>query len=73
VAVLPDDDVTVYPVIADPLLEFAVNGTEITLPLSVAVPIVGAAGTLTGFGVTDALALDADEVPLALVAVSVNV
>jgi hypothetical protein len=73
VAVLPDDDVTVYPVIADPLSEFAVNGTEITLPLSVAVPIVGAAGAATGLGVLELLALDAFDGPTEFVAVIAKV
>lgn len=57
--------------IADPPVALAVNGTETVVPVppSIAVPIVGACGTVVA--VTEADADDADEVPAAEVAVTV--
>jgi hypothetical protein len=68
VLVLPEDDVAVKVVIADPPVAPAVNGTE-TTPEDPpeAVPIVGAAGIVVA--VTEALAEDAVELPLAFLAV----
>ena len=54
-----------------PLLAGAVNGTLAVVPLTVAVPMVGAPGTVVG--VAELLALLAELVPAALVAVTVNV
>jgi hypothetical protein len=73
VAVIPPGlEVTVYPVIAEPpLLTGAVNVT-VTWPLpAVAVPIVGAPGTVDG--VTEFEATLGRPVPLAFVAVTVKV
>lgn len=68
----PGLDVTVYEVIAEPPLN--TGGVKVIVaspsPL-VAVPIVGASGTVAG--VTELLALEAEPVPTALVAVTVNV
>jgi hypothetical protein len=64
------EDVTVYPVIADPPVAPAVNGIDTDVGLAiVTVPIVGACGTVVG--VTEDDALDAVEAPLALAAVTV--
>jgi hypothetical protein len=64
--------VAVYPVIGEPPLLPAVNGIEtVVLFVLVTVPIVGACGT--DENVTAEEALDAVDVPLALVAVIVNV
>jgi hypothetical protein len=69
VLVNPEEEVTVYPVIAEPPVAPAVKVTdEVPLP-AVAVPIVGACGTEDG--VVEAEALEAIEVPLAFVAVTV--
>jgi hypothetical protein len=68
----PGDAVILYPVIAEPpLLAGAVHDTTAAVSAGVAVTPVGAAGTVRG--VTAALATDADEVPAALFAVTVNV
>jgi hypothetical protein len=71
-AVNPLLDVNVYPVIADPPLLAAVNGTE-TFPAEafVAVPIVGACGTVVAVMLD--VAVDAADVAVAFVAVAVNV
>ena len=60
-----------YPVIADPPVAPAVNGTETVVPVppSVAVPTVGACGTVVA--VTEADADEDEEVPAADVAVTV--
>ena len=71
VPVAPEEEVTVYPVIAEPPVAPAVNATEVDGLLQVPVTLVGAAGTVVA--VTDADALEADEVPLAFVAVIVYV
>ena len=67
------DDVTVYPVIAaPPVLEGAVHEmTERAFAFDVADTAVGALGTVEGAAAADAV--DATEVPLAFVAVAVNV
>jgi hypothetical protein len=72
VAVTPEEEVTVYPVIADPPVAPAVNVT-VTVPPETrdAVPIVGACGTVVAVIEDDAL--DAGPVALALVAVTANV
>jgi hypothetical protein len=68
----PGLEVAVYPVIAEPpLLAGAVNVTVACAFPAVAVPIVGAPGTVDG--VTEFDAELAGPVPLALVAVTVNV
>jgi hypothetical protein len=64
-------DVAVNVVTAEPPVALAVNGTVAVVPLTVAVPIVGACGT--DAGVTALLAADAVDTPLALVAVTVYV
>jgi hypothetical protein len=70
--VRPEDDVAVYPVIAEPPVAPAVNGTETTPDVPpVAVPIVGACGTVVA--VIELDALEDAEVPAAEVAVTVNV
>ena len=67
----PGDDVTVYPVIALPPLETgAVHETVACPSPGVAVTLVGAPGTVAG--VTGAEGVDADPVPIAFVAVTVN-
>ena len=70
---LPGDEVTLYPVMADPPLEAdAVHDTtELALALDVAVTPVGAAASVAG--VTLLEAADATPVPAALVAVTVKV
>jgi hypothetical protein len=70
---LPGDDVTVYPVIEDPPVAPAVNGTETVVPVnkSVGVPIVGACGTVVAVMLD--VAVDAADVAVAFVAVAVNV
>src|ERR1035437_7765752 len=71
-AILPGVEVTVYPVIADPpLLAGAVNVTETWASPSVAVPIVGAPGTVEG--VTEFEAELGKLLPLAFVATTVKV
>jgi hypothetical protein len=67
----PGEDTAVYEVITSPpLLPGAVKETVAVVPLvAVAVPIVGAPGTL--YVVTDVLEEDASLVPTALVAVTV--
>jgi hypothetical protein len=68
----PGLEVTVYPVIAEPpLLTGAVNVTVACAFPAVAVPIVGAPGTVEG--ITEFEAELAGPVPLALVAVTVKV
>jgi hypothetical protein len=68
----PGFEVAVYPVIADPpSLDGAVNDTLACASPFVAVPIVGAPGTVDG--VTELEAELARPVPLALVAVTVKV
>jgi hypothetical protein len=70
--VRPEDDVAVYPVIVEPPVAPAVNGTDTTPEEPPeAVPIVGACGTVEG--VTEEDALEAEDVPLAFVAVTVYV
>jgi len=71
--ILPGEDVAVYPVIVlPPVLAGAVNVTcTAPLPDLVAVPIVGAPGTV--YGVAELLAELAELVPAAFVAVTVNV
>jgi hypothetical protein len=64
-------DVAVNVVTVEPPVALAVNGTVAVVPLTVAVPIVGACGTDAGVTALDAD--DAVEVPLALVAVTVYV
>ena len=73
VAVLPPgDDVTVYPVMAlPPLFVGAVQVTVAWALPPVAVPIVGAPGTVAG--VTELDAAEAALLPMALVAKTVNV
>ena len=68
----PGEEVTVYPVIAEPPFDAgAVKATE-TFPLpAVAVPTVGAPGTVAA--VTEFEAVDGNPVPTALVAVMVKV
>jgi hypothetical protein len=66
----PGDEVAVNVETAAPPVALAVNGTEAVVEEGdVAVPIVGACGTVVA--VTDADAADAAEVPLAFVAVTV--
>jgi hypothetical protein len=68
----PGEDVAVNVVTADPPVAFAVNGTDAVVEeADVAVPIVGACGTVVA--VTDAEAEEAVDVPLAFVAVIVYV
>jgi len=70
--ILPGFEVTVYPVIAEPpSLAGAVNVTVARVFPAVAVPIVGAPGTVEG--VTGFEAELAGPVPLAFVAVTVKV
>jgi hypothetical protein len=65
-------EVTVYPVIAEPpLLTGAENVTVAWATPAVAVPIIGGPGTVEG--VTEFEAELAEPVPLAFVAVTVNV
>ena len=69
---LPGFEVTVYPVITDPpLLAGAVNVTEAWALPFVAVPIVGAPGTVEGVTVFEAEL--AELLPLAFVANTVKV
>jgi hypothetical protein len=71
----PELEVTVYPVITEPpLLPGAVNVTVAWAFPAVAVPIVGAPGTVeVGEGVTEFEAELAGPVPLAFVAVTVKI
>jgi hypothetical protein len=70
--ILPGLDVAVYEVITEPpLLPGAVNGTVAVVPEIVAVPIVGAPGTVNGVALL--LAALAEPVPTEFVAVTVNV
>jgi hypothetical protein len=72
VAVIPLEEVAVNVETAEPPVALAVNGIEITpLPDVVAVPIVGACGTVVAVMLLEAD--DALEVPAAEVAVTVNV
>ena len=72
VFVMPDEDVTVYDVIADPPVAPAVNGTETVLyAVDEAVPIVGAAGTVVA--VIELDAAPTFDVPVVFVAVPLNV
>jgi hypothetical protein len=72
VPVCPPEDVAMYDVIADPpLLAGDVNVTVACALPPVAVPIVGAPGTVAG--VTPFDAADAAPVPSAFVAATVNV
>jgi hypothetical protein len=65
-------EVAVYEVIVDPpSLAGAVKGTDAVVPETVAVPIVGAPGTLAVVTLFDAAL--AGPVPITLVAVTVNV
>jgi len=66
-------EVTEYPVIEEPPVALAENGTDTVVPVppSVAEPIVGACGTV--LGTTEEEELEATEVPLAFVAVMVYV
>ena len=67
----PGEDVTVYEVIAEPPVVGAVHDTvTCVLPNTPDTP-VGASGTVEGTTAEDAL--DAEPVPAALVAVTVNV
>jgi hypothetical protein len=68
---LPGDEVTVNPVMVDPPVAPAVNGTDACPTDAVAVPIVGACGTVVA--VTDDDAADALLVPVEFVAVTVYV
>jgi hypothetical protein len=68
----PTFELTVYVVIADPPFELGALNVIVAWPLpAVAVPILGASGTVAG--VTLLLADDAVLVPIAFVAVTVNV
>jgi hypothetical protein len=68
----PGLEVTVYEVIAEPPLLAGAEKVIVASPLPlVAVPIVGAPGTVAG--VAPPLAPEAELVPTALVAVTVNV
>jgi hypothetical protein len=68
----PGLDVTVYEVIAEPPLETGGVNVTVACPLPpVAVPIVGASGTVAG--VTELLVAEAILVPIAFVAVTVKV
>jgi len=70
----PGLDVTVYPVIGEfPLFVGADHVTIADVFPPVAVPMIGAPGMVGGDGVTCADAADADDVPIAFVAVTVNV
>jgi len=71
---LPGLDVTVYPVIAEPpLLVGAVNVIEAWAFPAVAVPIVGAPGTVVGgVGVTEFEGELAGLLPIAFVAITVK-
>ena len=71
VPVCPPDDVTVYPVIAEPPVAGAVNVTLADALPAVAVPIVGAAGLVVAVMLLDAE--DTDPGPTAVVAVIVKV
>jgi hypothetical protein len=71
VLLAPLVDVTVYPVIAEPPVAFVVNVTDEADPDFVAVPIVGAWGTVVA--VIELDAVPAEDVPLALVAVPAKV
>jgi hypothetical protein len=68
----PGLDVTVYPVIADPPVALAVNGTDaLVADGELAVPTVGACGTVVA--VIELDAAEAELVPIAEVAVTVKV
>jgi hypothetical protein len=71
VLLAPLVDVTVYPVIAEPPVAFVVNVTDAADPDFVAVPIVGACGTVVA--VIELDAVPAEDVPDALVAVPAKV
>jgi hypothetical protein len=71
-ALTPVFDVTVYVVIAEPPFELGALNVTVASPLpAVAVPIVGASGTVAG--TIELLVADAVLVPTAFVAVTVNV
>jgi hypothetical protein len=68
---LPEEDVAVKPVIAEPPVALAVNGTETTPDVPpVAVPTVGACGTVVAVIEEDAAEVN---VPFALAAETANV
>jgi hypothetical protein len=67
----PGEEVVVKEVIAEPPVALAEKVTDAVPLPAVAVPIVGACGTDADS--TELLELDAPDVPLALVAVTVNV
>jgi len=67
----PGLEVTVNPVIADPPLPFAVKATDAVALPGVAVPMVGATGTVAGVTAFDAA--EAALVPTELVAVTLKV
>jgi hypothetical protein len=72
VAACPLEDVAVYPVMAEPpVLAGAIQLTVAEAFAAVAVPMVGAAGTVAG--VTELDAADAAPVPAALMARTVKV
>ena len=74
VAVCPPEEVTVYPVMSEPpLLVGAVQVTVACLLPGVALTRVGAPGTVVGVIALGVIVFEADEVPVALVAVTVNV
>jgi hypothetical protein len=69
----PGDEVTVYPVIADPPFDAGADQeiVEVVLRFELARTAVGAPGIVDGTAAGEAA--EATEVPLALVAVTVNV
>jgi hypothetical protein len=68
----PGLEVTVYEVIVEPPLNPGAENVIVASPFPrVAVPIIGASGTVAG--VTELLAEDADPVPTSFVAVTVKV
>jgi hypothetical protein len=71
VLVMPEEDVTVYPVIEDPPVAPAVKVTDAFPSPAVAVPIVGACGIVVAV-ILD-VAADAADVAVAFVALAVNV
>jgi len=74
VKVTEGDEVTVYPVIVEPLFAPAVKGIEIVVLLvRVTIPIVCAAGAVAANGVIEFEAEGDEDVPTPFVAVIVNV
>jgi hypothetical protein len=67
----PGLEVAVYVDTAAPPVALAVNGTDAVVPERVTVPMVGACGTVVA--VIELDAFDAEDVPAADVAVTVNV